>query len=210
MKKLLLTIILIGAYTFIAIAQTPITWGVKGGVNFTNQHTGNTNGTTSGTLTTFAAGFFADAPIGTQGFSIRPSLFYTGKGGKSTDNVSTSKVKLYYLQLPVNVVYSVPVSKTGKLFFGGGLYLAYGMWGVYEYQSPLRTISSDITFGSNSNADYKRTDTGLNFLLGFKLNKGFMIDVNSDMGFSNTRPGYYDDGIRIKNRAFGISAGYNF
>jgi len=206
----MLTILAAGA-VFTASAQSKTTFGVKAGVNFSSLHVsseGSSNTANSGSLTTFSAGLFADAPIGSKGFSLQPGLFYTGKGGDSNDGISTGKLKLYYLQVPVNVVYNIPFT-AGKLFFGGGPYAAYALSGTVKDQVSGRSVSVDVNFGNDINDDFKRTDFGITALAGFQFTNGVLFNINTDLGLSNTLPSN-SGGVSVKNRVFGISAGYSF
>ena len=83
------------------------------------------------------AGVAADIPIAGR-FYLQPQLLVSAKGGNSevrdldrnvyfTSDL-TSKVRLLYLELPVNVLYKLPLGP-GKLIAGAGPYIAYGLGG---------------------------------------------------------------------------------
>jgi hypothetical protein len=209
MKKLIIAMLAIGSI-FTATAQTKTTFGVKGGVNFAKVYASadNTSETAnSGGITSFHAGVFADAPIG-QGFSIQPALYYSGKGFDSNDGINTGKLKLNYLQLPVNVVYNVPVS-SGKFFFGAGPYAAYGISGKVQDQISGRSVSVDVNFGNDAGSDVKRMDYGITGLVGFQFTNRLLLSANYDLGLSNIMPG--DNlGYSVKNKVAGISLGFTF
>jgi hypothetical protein len=206
MKKLILAVLAAGS-VFTASAQSKTTFGISGGVNFAKiavSLEGTSLSASTGSLTTFSAGVFADAPVSTN-FSIQPGLYYTGKGGSTTVDNETQKAKLYYLQLPVNVVYNVPVT-AGKVFFGVGPYAAYGLSGTQEATG---IASRDVKFGSDVDSDIKRTDFGATGLVGFNFKNGLLFKANYDLGLSNTTPNN-EMGIKSKNRVFGVSVGYTF
>jgi hypothetical protein len=185
MKKLIMAALAIGS-VFTASAQTKTTFGITGGLNFaklTTSFEGASFSASTGSLTHFSAGIFADAPVGGN-FSIQPGLYYTGKGGKSTFEGESSKLKLSYLQLPVNVVYNVPVS-AGKFFFGAGPYAAYGLSAKAEDDSG---VSEKLKFGNDNGSNIKRTDFGATGLVGFNDSQG----------------------VKSKNRVFGVSVGFTF
>lgn len=204
MKKTLLSLCLLMA-SFAAFAQLP-TIGFKGGVNFAtlNASASGTNlSVTSGTLTTFNVGAFVDFKFGNV--SLQPALNYTGKGGKfsvSTEDFDGSaQIKLYYLQVPVNVVYHVP-AVVGDFYFGAGPYVGVGISGKTKDSDGS---TADVKFGSDG--DVKRTDIGANAIVGFKFKTGFLINANYDLGLSNIAN---DNTGKLKNRVFGISVGYAF
>jgi len=177
------------------------------------------NGTNSGYsgITTFNAGVFVDFKIGN--FSLQPALNYTGKGGSYNEILyyfypdlypgpaisnepGTEKVKeqLYYLQLPVNIVYHIPVV-IGNIYFGAGPYVAQGLSGKTTY-------TEGSTFG-NSADDVKATQFGADAIIGFKLRNGLLINANYDLGLTNDVPAA-EGGNKSKSHVFGISVGYVF
>jgi len=215
MKKILLTtcFIVISLATF---AQMP-SIGVKGGVNFATMATSN-DGTnkTSGSLTTFNAGVFVDFKFGN--LSLQPALNYTGKGETyqqffavpgpnmtESGGSSLAKVHLYYLELPVNLVYHIPVI-IGNIYFGAGPYIAQGISGNTSYTNGFS--SEKVTFG-NGESDLEGTQFGVDAIIGFKLKNGLLINANYDLGLSNDIPSAADSGSG-KSRVFGISVGYVF
>jgi hypothetical protein len=206
MKKLILAALAMGS-VFTASAQSKTTFGISGGLNFakiTSSFDGSSFSASTGSLTHFSAGIFADAPVGGN-FSIQPGLYYTGKGGKVEFEGEASKLKLAYLQLPVNVVYNVPVS-AGKLFIGAGPYAAYGLSAKGDDDSG---VSEKLKFGSDASSDIKRTDFGATGLIGFNFTNGLLLKANYDLGISNILPGD-TEGLKMKNRVFGISVGFTF
>lgn len=210
MKKLFLTAVAAVAVS-LASAQTKTTFGVKAGVNFASlqaSSSGSSTTATSGNVTMFSAGAFFDAPLGSNGLSLQPGLYYTGKGGNSNDGVSTGKIKLNYLQLPINLVYSIPV-RQGKFFFGGGPYAAYALSAKAEDRVNGRNVSVDLELGSDADSDIKRTEFGLTLMVGFQFTNKLILGVNSDLGLSNILPGE-TNGLSMKNRVYGITAGFSF
>lgn len=210
MKKLLLTLVAAAAVS-LASAQTKTTFGIKAGVNFASLQASADNSSTtatSGSVTMFTAGAYVDAPIGNKGFSFQPGLYYTGKGGNSNDGQSTGKLKFNYLQLPVNLVYSVPVS-AGKFYFGGGPYAAYALSAKAEDKVNGQNVSVDLTLGNDAGSDIKRTEFGIGLLIGFQFTNKLNLGVNSDFGLTSVLPGS-NNGYSLKNRVYGITAGYSF
>ncbi|WP_183562656.1 porin family protein [Mucilaginibacter sp. SP1R1] len=215
MKKLLLSLLLAGT-SFAAFAQLP-TFGIKGGANFSSLHIsidGSNIGVNSGTLTSFNAGVFVDFKFGNV--SLQPALNLTGKGGKfsatSFSDSESSDVEegsgqfnLLYLQLPVNIVYHVPVV-VGDIYFGAGPYAARGITGKVKGTSDGQTVSEDVKFGDNG--DIKSMEYGADVIAGIKLKTGLLFNVNYDLGLSNIA--LNADGSKLKTRVFGISVGYAF
>jgi hypothetical protein len=226
MKKLLLSLLLTGV-TLTTFAQLP-TIGIKGGVNFSslsasgvpNNVVAGTNLTSSsGSVTSFNFGVFADVKFGN--ISLQPALNFTGKGGTfdgatgllpdgSTSQVH-SKYNLYYVQVPINLVYHIPVV-IGEIYLGAG---PYGGIGVHGKTKLTAVNSKNGTFGSsqdtkfgNDAGDIKRTDFGANAVAGLKLKGGLLFNVNYDYGLSNILPDA--SGNKFKTRTIGVSAGFAF
>lgn len=221
MKKIIISTFLSLA-TLVAFAQLP-TFGVKGGLNFAQYV--QPGYPTSQFLTTFNGGIFADFKLGN--FSLQPALNYTGKGGnyhgKETltdaqgNNLKTVNTlfvqKLYYLELPLNLIYHIPVV-IGNIYFGAGPYIARGISANSTftgaiYTGEVVTQKEDINFG-NGVRDLKTTQFGADAIAGFKFNNGFLLNIYYDLGLTNdiaTQP--YNAGIS-KSRVFGVSIGYCF
>jgi len=217
MKKILLTIC-ISLCTAIAFAQ-PATFGFKGGLNFTEFTLKDANSNlsiTSGNWTSFNFGVFADLKIPTSKFSVQPSLLYTGKGGHLAENGNGASVtideKLYYLELPVDLVYHSPVA-AGDFYFGAGPYLAFGVSGkltanLDDGSGNTTNAIEPVKFGNGPNDDITPTQFGGNLLAGFKFKNGFLINANYDFGLTNDIPGATNSGGKNKSNVFSISIGF--
>lgn len=204
MKKILLLLCCVFAASAV-FAQLP-TFGVRGGLSFANFAVSDgTRSSTASTVNTFALGVFADFKTGTN-FSIQPGISYAGKGSVGADakTGTTADIKTYYLQIPINIVYHFPAA-FGHVYLGAGPYAGIALSGKAKgrYSS---TLNEDIHFGDGPD-DFKRTDFGLNGIGGFEFEGGFIIGINYDLGLSSI---VHLDPITIKNRVFGISAGYKF
>lgn len=205
MKKILLFAIFVVA-SLSTFAQLTPTFGIKGGINFAQLHTSfsNASGSVStGSLATFSAGVFADIKF--NNISIQPALNFTGKGGSETRKDSVLKPKLFYLQLPVNVVYNVDIVP-GVIYFGGGPYIAYGLSAKINVTDSAGSQTKNAGFGS-SVYNYKSMDAGANIVAGIKLDGGLLFNLNYDYGLTNISNIV---GNKTTNRVFGISVGYIF
>jgi hypothetical protein len=222
MKKNLLVFCLL-LVSLTTLAQIP-SIGIKGGLNFaTMVNSSNGLNFAESSIKTFNAGVFADIKFGN--FSLQPALNYTGKGGNYTatytnppvlylninSGAGTSaptqvKEQLYYLQLPVNFVYHIPVI-IGDIYFGAGPYVAEGLSGKTTYSSGGVTTTQNVSFG-NSAADVKATQFGADAIIGFKFKGGLLINANYDLGLTNDVPS--GAGGSSKSRVIGISVGYVF
>lgn len=208
MKKLLLTICLVLASIITCFAQS-FNFGVKAGLNLSNQSMNPSNASSTKNLTGFHAGVIAD--IGVKDISIQPGLFFTTKGEVTPENLKqltgqggtyNAKEVLNYIEVPVNLLYKIRTAPAVKIYFGGGPYLAYGISGHGTEAGAFPTYT--VHFDSNG---YKNPDYGVNLVVGGELFKKLLIDVNYDLGLDNLSR---VDGQTIRNRVIGVSVGYLF
>jgi hypothetical protein len=205
MKKILIFSALIIA-SFNAFSQSAL-FGIKGGVNFAQLYStfDNTTGSAStGLLTTYSGGVFADVMISDK-ISIQPAFNFSGKGGKERNGDSVIKAKLFYLQVPVNVVYHAEIDP-GEIYFGAGPYIAYGLSAKVQINDGKSSQTQNIGFGGGEDK-YQSLDAGFNALLGIKLDNGLLLDVHYDFGLTNVSN---ISGTNTTNRVFGVSVGYVF
>jgi hypothetical protein len=220
MKKIFLSILLIAVISPV-FAQN-VKYGISGGLNESILSLQNPAGNSNSRLTGFHAGVFSDIDFGK--LSIEPGLFYTTKGEKNTavlyqytspggSFIAKGKTTYNYLEIPVNVLYNIPIG-VGKFFIGGGPYIAYGLSGkttgttIIATQNGTTTTSNDypLTFGSQE-GDIKRFDFGLGALGGFALKNGLLVSVGYEHGLTNIDHSSDD---HIKNNVITVSLGYSF
>ncbi|MDB5029730.1 MAG: PorT family protein [Mucilaginibacter sp.] len=183
---------------------------------------GTSNVTTSA-LTGFHAGIVAGVDVAQ--FSIQPGLLYTTKGsnyvattnevstGGSYTNTTTDKQTLNYLQLPVNVLYNIPVTGLGKLFIGGGPYAARLLSGKDDFTStatqigtPTNIVGSGVVSSGNGADNIKKLDYGANALVGIAFKNKISFSAGYDYGLAKLS----DNGYANKNHTLSFSAGYWF
>jgi hypothetical protein len=182
------------------------------------------------------AGFLADIQL-RKHFYLQPQLVISTKGNKyeyksivnDYTHTGTNRIRLTYLELPVNLLYKIPIGN-GKLVAGGGPYIAKTLSGIYN--------NDDIAVGPNSTTkthkrgkllieneqradlimpqsfnSYKEQDAGLNFIAGYECRNGLLFHINYSLGLTSVYT-YHNSESHIadnrKNTYFGISAGYLF
>ena len=208
MNKLLLTLCLFLATITACFAQS-INFGIKAGLNLSNESVNAPNAWNTNNLAGFHAGLIAD--ISLKNISIQPGLFFTTKGEATPedlrritgeDRVYNAKEVLNYIEVPVNLLYNIQATPAAKIYFGGGPYLAYGISGHGTEAGAFPTYT--VHFDSHG---YKNPDYGVNFVAGVKLFKKVLIDANYGLGLGNLSRIYSQT---VRNRAIGISVGYLF
>lgn len=215
MKKLILSLLLAGI-SLVSFAQLP-TFGIKGGVNFATTHQSQEGvlfNANPDLLTTFNAGVFADFKFGN--ISLQPALNLTGKGSRNsiqfTDEsgkiveTTSQKLKLFYLQVPVNVIYHIPAI-IGDIYLGAGPYVSKAISGkITGPDQNGQSFSTDVKFGNEG--IIKSMEYGADAIAGITLKGGLLLNVNYDLGLSNISS--HDASGRAQTRVLGISVGYAF
>lgn len=184
-------------------------WGVTAGASL-NQQLDNYEGET--TYNQGKVGFYG----GLQGdwmlnknWSIQPALIYTMKGGQQERNFSymgneglmhdvqvKNKNTLNYIQLPLNIVYKIPVGESGSVIVGVGGYASALLFADAKYKAKneingnaVEAQSEEkhrkITIGNETTDELKRFDSGLTGLLGFELSNGLVAKAGIDVGLMN-------------------------
>ncbi|WP_207422695.1 porin family protein [Desertivirga brevis] len=182
-------------------------FGLKAGVNFAKQKIRPERTIIPSSNTSFNLQAFADIKI-LEDISIRPGLSITGKGNrlKHIEFVNAT-TNLIYLEIPLNAVIKLPIRRLGKFYTGGGLYTAYGLTGKIKGEGfEVGVYGNNNLF--NEKGLYNRPDLGLNFLGGFELKNGLLVNIEYELGMINTfRSDAVQPGFTAKNRALSISLG---
>ena len=187
------------SFSIASMAQSPVSWGLRGGVNFQNLNGKNaTGGNLDNKLKVGVnVGVTADIPVASPDYFVQTGLLFSTKGAKvETFNNGTNKVNLSYLEIPITFLYK-PVLGEGRLLLGVGPYLGYAVGGKDD--------NGDIDFDK----DLKRFDAGGNLLFGYMFTPKISAQLNAQLGLVNIQQDPPGDAT-IKNTGFGVSLGYHF
>lgn len=219
MKKLLLSLVILGAGLTASAQTSPVKFGVKAGVTLPKWTAdGDEDGMIKSNLS-FYVGGTVDFQV-SEMFSVQPGITLSGKGFKVDESGSmegmsgsvTAKTNVMYVEVPVNAVASLPVGD-GKIFLGAGPYYGMAITGkvkskgtiTIDGQTESESSSEDIEFGKDG--DLKRGDYGVNFLAGYQLSNGFNIHAGYGLGLANIAQ---DSDAKIKNRVLSFGVGFSF
>jgi hypothetical protein len=196
-------------------------FGLRAGVNFQNINGKDEDGNNLeyDMLTGFNVGINAEIPIAPQ-FYFQPGLLYSIKGAKSKEVILgetyTGKIKISYLELPLNFLYK-PLLGTGHLLLGFGPYVALGIGGTVKNEGGGMNETTDIKFKNTVKTSdpgdvvYLRPlDAGANFLAGYEFGNRFSFQLNAQLGLTKINPEYEgatSDKTSAKNTGFGFSVG---
>ncbi|MCW3462299.1 PorT family protein [Chitinophaga nivalis] len=218
------TIAVAAALLVAATSNAQVSLGLRGG--YVNARMdAKTSGSNSRTLQTspldkWQAGFYLNVPL-VKNLYLQPGLSYIVKGAK-LDNTpqfsdvklpGVSAIKLRYLELPVNLVYKVPVS-FGKIVAGAGPYVSYCLRGsydlsVYDAGEEWQKSTQEVDFRQFPNVkttqlSLQRWDAGINFLAGVELNCFVTLGVNYSLGLMDIDKAANS---RIRQHYLGVNIG---
>lgn len=210
MKKILLS--LGAAILFVAGAQAQTGFGLKAGVNFPSYSYGDSDdlSDTKSTVNFHVTGYL-DARVA-PGFYIQPGLSLQGKGAKLIESTALGGSEVtqntMWLDVPVNFVGKFPVGG-GNVFLGAGPYVGFGLSGKNKVSLNEGATSGEREFKFGKDETLKGTDFGVNFLAGFKLGNGLLLNANYGLGLTNIA-GERNISSDIKNRGFSVGLGFEF
>ena len=161
----------------------------------------------------FTVGTMLDVPMEKHG-SFQPGVNYIMKNSRDTyTDPNTNKeviVKnsLTYIEIPINVVFRIPAGGAGKVIIGGGVAPAMAIKGKVTNEVD-HTLTKDraLNFGDETKDDFGKYDFGINGILGYEFNNGFVIAANYNHGINRLFVGG-DPDDKLYNRYFALRLGY--
>lgn len=221
MKTLKLLVIVATVMTF-ATHSFAQTFGVKAGLNLSNQLEKDDDDTYSDDYKAnlnIHIGVTVEIPL-SDVFAFETGLLLSSKGYRISEEVTDGgdtykyegKTNLAYLEVPL----------TGKLYFdlGGtriygafGPYIGLGIGGKHKYEvtylGEKETEEADIKWGSDEEEDeFRALDYGLNIGAGLEIS-AIQVGVTYGLGLANISS-YTEDGSTTKNRVIALSVAYRF
>jgi outer membrane protein OmpA-like peptidoglycan-associated protein len=164
-------------------------------------------------------GFLADLQLSYKSrFYFQPGIMYYNKGRKFFNSYDTSvydyfsidaKQYINYIDVPLNILYKIPIGTKTKFFFGGGPYLSFFYNGKETKETYLKSGSyqteenDDLPVGNNP-GQYKTFDFGLNGTAGVEIGN-FFISGNYSHGITDMYTAAYDGSF--KNQVAGVTLG---
>lgn len=198
MKKIFLSVVTILSISLVSNAQFKV--GIKAGVNDNSQRINVTEGSIYGgdNFKGYHAGLIGDLNLG-KNFYLQPQVLFTRKGAThlSSTGAKDTKIKMNYLEMPVNVLYKVNLP-FGKAFAGTGMTFSYATGGKQEQAGVTTKLFSNAS-------NWRREDLSLNFTAGLEFNNGLFISANSQKGLMDV---YKTGAASVKNKSMSVSVGY--
>ena len=224
MKKLLA----ITALLFIGVKLNAQLVYVQGGLNLANiTKTNDGQIEKNNMLASFNAGIIGRFDLG-KIVDLETGVLFTGRGAKAEtyfnggNDYVKSTFNPLYIEVPLNLVVTAPISKNNGVFFNAGPYIAIGVGGKSKTNSKLGLITSSSTSSIKfSNDDpftsqqddaaynkLKRFDYGINVGTGIKL-EHLILKVNYGIGLAKINSTESNNSANDKNkyRTLSLSVG---
>lgn len=210
---MLRNLLIVSALTLLSstVLFAQVSVGIKGSAQLANQKYSSSGISIAGdNIVGFQAGLLLNAPLSDQ-LSLRPQLLYSTKGTKLSGSLlggaGESKAVINYLELPIQVAYSLEAGN-GNVVIGAGPYVAYALNGKATSTFSGQSITESLDF--NSVGAQKRFDYGLYLSAGYELYSGLGLSFHYAPGLANlTNSANSADGT-TKNTSYGISLSYFF
>lgn len=148
---------------FVSAASTSVkaqktnsqTFGIKGGVNFSNLYVKDAE--KNKMLTGYNIGLFAKLPVSST-FAIQPELYFTTKGAQTTYNSTfiNGSVQYNFNYLEVPLLFVVNISDNFNLH--AGPYVSYMLNGKVKNKSNVGSVDFDEKINTE---DYNKFDAGI-------------------------------------------------
>lgn len=206
MKKIVFTLLLFCITCLGANAQKLLFGGkISGG--FAYQQIRNPEILSTGDVKTFNIKGIAQLPFKND-FWLEGGLGIVNKGGVFYEDALTTTLHLTYLELPVDLLHKFNFTNLGKFYIGAGGYVARGIGGQIDYETPGVANSDKLKYGKNN--DIRRYDTGLDFTTGFEFRNHVTFNLGYKLGLNNIESiPQQDAGTSVmRNREFTIGLGY--
>ena len=158
--------------------------------------------------------------------ALRSGIGYLQHGVKLTFNRTSgdpaeptikgiSTMKLNYVQVPVNILYTHSLLGL-EIFAGGGGFINYGIGGqvksnaTISYGGVIEEISSETKpFKSGDDGEnFKKADVGVSAIAGVKFSNGLFANLGYQLSLTNSVP-KAEDG-KYKNRGLQLTIGFLF
>ncbi|MFD2145934.1 outer membrane beta-barrel protein [Mucilaginibacter antarcticus] len=135
---------------------------------------------------------------------------YVGKGSVVSIDALTTTTLLNYGELTVSALRKLTFTNIGVFYLGVGPYLAMGLNGTLDYETPGSDTKDKLLFGKDN--DVMKFDAGLYFTTGFEFRNRVTFNIGYALGLNNiaSDPQRGSGTTVVKNREFLIGLGYRF
>lgn len=200
-------------------ADTGVHFGIEAGFSMQNLYGTDYWGDKLGNdfIPGYRAGVNANIPLFADLY-LQPGLILSANGAKSEEVGKSTTLRLYYGQIPLNILFRPQVGD-GHLLIGAGPYLSCGFYGNEKYtgtqtgELKVKFVNQVTQTDPSTSAYYKPLDAGGTVILGYELYSGLFFQINGQLGLLKINPEYESltgNKTSLKNLGFGVSAGFRF
>jgi hypothetical protein len=209
MKKLIGILLLISLANSDACAQHKLGYGFNIGGGLGIQSINNSAVILNNSIRTLNANLVVAIPVYKE-FFLRTGMGLQNKGTVIDEDALATTNRITYIELPVMISRKLEIPTLGKLVFGLGGYVAKGIAGTIDYETPNSNTSNKIAFGDDY--DFQQYDAGISALAGLELNNRLTFNLGYDFGLYNIASQTLKDTgtLSIFNREFTITMGVKF
>lgn len=205
MKKLMSLLVILfitGAVIQQANAQSPVSFGLKGGLNISNLHGSDFE---PDAKTGILLGAVLDINVPALPFGVESGVYYSQKGAELSGDNFESKIKLDYIEVPVMAKFQLGPPGPITPSFAVGPYFGFNVNAEEEFTSGGVTDTDDISDG------IKGTEVGGVAALGLDFNLG-LTKLNATARYSYGFTSVWDDSDidSDRNAVFSIALGIMF
>ncbi len=206
-RKKIITLFFVFVFAIPSFSQ--VTFGLRGGISYSALIQNMENENEVGARAGFSVGGLMDIPFYRR-FSFRPELLFVNQGGSFYSRIDNeidkirNKYNYYSIQLPLNVVYTIPISGV-RMSVMLGPALDYSLFGKRTSEG----VKSDLVFGDDEVGDLKKWDVGVNMGLCVKYQQVF-FSINALCGGLDRRSVKHEGESRLYQNNVTFSFGYIF
>lgn len=180
-----------------AYAQTPVSFGMKAGLNASTLHPDDATSLDLSTIWGGVAGVFVGANV-TDHIGLQVEALASQRGAKVDTGLSTTSVRLTYIDVPVTIRYGRTDTDRAHFHVFTGPQVSF----------KVKTDSTDPVFGATDIDDeVESTDFGWTFGAGVEQG-AWGVDARYTLGLMNVNSSPADPAV--KNRTFSLMVGYRF
>lgn len=196
-----------------SVAMAQVSYGIKAGVNLskTNYDEFPSDFKQENYLSYYLTGY-AELGLG-KNFAVQPGVSLQSKGDKYTKDGKTAATwDVMSIEVPVNLMYYIPTGDAGSVFLGAGPYVGFNISGKNKVESigapSFGSVGEHKMTFTGEDRSQNLIDAGANFLLGYKLRNGFVINTEYGLGIADLNPRENNDHFHNSTIRFGL--GYQF
>lgn len=200
MKKIHL-LVLVMVFLGLDVVAQDSGFGVRAGLNITSVSNSELNSKVGFHI----GGLYSMPLMSSVPLFFEPGFMLQLKGGRISENGATNKVNAVYMEIPAIFSYRLEINNTLSIVPSFGPFFALGIAGKNKISSGGSSESYDV-FGDDGTA--KRGDMGVKIAVGALLFQNIYVGMGYDASFLNVDKS--DNGGKVRNGSFNISAGYYF